>query len=192
MSRPVRPSALKARERIASYYGVSVSPNNVSSDKVSSDKVASSNHVSIADFQLVDRLSRLLKSLDYPTENHTRIQHKLEVANEVYTILLYNTDFILKRDSIRNTITQTMERNESELSNIMNKLFETKHRNLSLLGSFEKSVQNFHHNEYKSCILMHLSMIKNKMREYEQYITNMNQSICENINTLRGILNKNK
>jgi hypothetical protein len=187
MSRPVRSSALKARERIASYYGVSVS-----SDRVSSDKASSNNPVLTSDVLLLCRLSDLLKSIDCPTENHSRIQHRLEVANEIYTMLLSNTDFLLKRNGLCNAILQTMERNEDELTDIMNKMFETKHSNLSLLGSFEKTVHNFHHNEYKSSILTDLSAIKNKMDQYEQYIITIDQSIIKKIKILREILNKNK
>lgn len=185
MSRPIRQSALKARERIASYYH-----RKISSDRVSSEKVSSSNNLLVSNFLLVDRLSDLLDSIHSPTDNRSQIQHKLEVANEIYTLLLSNTSFLIDRDTTRNAIILTMTRNESELSNLMNTLFEEKHENRSLLESFEKSVKEFHHNGYKSSILKDLSTIKNKMYDYEQYIINMNESICEKIKKLRRSFNK--
>lgn len=186
MSRPIRQSALKARERIASYYGVSVF----------SEKISSNMSVpTISQFIFIDTVSDLFKSFHAVPENSTKIEHKLVVANEIYTTLLCNTEFILQRDTLqkdklRNTIIETMTRNEIELDNIMSEMLKSRLVSHSLCDSLKSSVKHVHHNKYRSSILNDISSIKNTMQQYENYIQEMNQAIREKITSLRKILNK--
>lgn len=175
MSRPVRQSALKARERIASYYGAIVS---------SSDKPTASQCL------FIDTVSDLFKSFHAVPENSTKIEHKLVVANEIYTTLLCNTEFILQRDTLRNTIIETMTRNETELDGIMSEMLKSRLVSHSLCDSLKSSVKHVHHGKYKSSILNDISSIKNTLQQYENYIQEKNQSIREKITSLRKILVK--